>query len=187
MSKDLCEFWDKCWKRAYSQWLRDNYDAFDGISYPTRLDLFLGGLASSEMMGSFRTKSGKIRQRGIRCQKLPAKCAGWCPVMLGMPKTSCVEWQTANKYCHKSPTFRPWVSKEIRREVARRDKYTCVYCCRNYQSLKANGISIVTDHYIPLSLGGSSDAGNLVFCCKECNSIKGDDIWKVGCRTELVE
>ncbi len=48
---------------------------------------------------------------------------------------------------------------------------TCHYCGRRV------GIKNLTmDHVIPLSRGGRSTKGNLVPCCKECNTAKQSDL-----------
>ncbi len=48
---------------------------------------------------------------------------------------------------------------------------TCHYCGRNV------GIKNLTmDHVVPLSRGGRSTKGNLVPCCKKCNTAKQSDL-----------
>ena len=48
---------------------------------------------------------------------------------------------------------------------------TCHYCGRRV------GIKKLTmDHVIPLSRGGRSTKGNLVPCCKQCNTAKKSDL-----------
>ena len=48
---------------------------------------------------------------------------------------------------------------------------TCHYCGRRV------GIKNLTmDHVIPLSRGGRSTKGNLVPCCKKCNTAKQSDL-----------
>lgn len=53
-----------------------------------------------------------------------------------------------------------------RREVFRRDHYTCQYC----------GLTkhLTIDHVIPRSKGGRHTWDNVVTACAKCNSIKGD-------------
>lgn len=57
----------------------------------------------------------------------------------------------------------------IRKQVFKRDNYTCVYC-------KASGENIVLecDHVIPFSKGGSDELENLVTACFSCNRSKRD-------------
>ena len=53
-----------------------------------------------------------------------------------------------------------------RREVLRRDKYTCQYCGSTKQ--------LTLDHVIPRSKGGKHTWDNVVIACERCNSRKGD-------------
>lgn len=56
--------------------------------------------------------------------------------------------------------------KLTRREVFRRDNYTCQYCGR-----RTNDLTI--DHIIPRHLGGKHDWINVVAACPACNHRKG--------------
>jgi 5-methylcytosine-specific restriction endonuclease McrA len=56
--------------------------------------------------------------------------------------------------------------KLSRREVLRRDNYTCQYCGQN-------GSHLTIDHVIPRSLGGEHVWNNLVAACPSCNHRKG--------------
>ena len=53
-----------------------------------------------------------------------------------------------------------------KREIFRRDKYTCQYC--GYR-----GIYLTLDHVIPRRLGGVHSWENLVTACASCNHRKG--------------
>ncbi|MFQ4145726.1 HNH endonuclease [Chlorogloeopsis sp. ULAP02] len=53
-----------------------------------------------------------------------------------------------------------------RREVLRRDRYSCQYC----DSSK----NLTLDHVIPRSRGGQHTWDNVVAACERCNSSKGD-------------
>ena len=46
-------------------------------------------------------------------------------------------------------------------------KGTCHYCHRAFPPAE-----LTMDHIIPISRGGKSTKGNLVTCCKECNTKK---------------
>lgn len=48
---------------------------------------------------------------------------------------------------------------------------TCHYCHRQVPVKE-----LTMDHVIPLSRGGQSTKGNLVPCCKECNTAKNNDL-----------
>lgn len=50
--------------------------------------------------------------------------------------------------------------------IYRRDGYKCFYCGMR--------VNLSIDHVVPVSKGGSHDDSNLVTCCRECNSSKGD-------------
>ena len=63
----------------------------------------------------------------------------------------------------KRPRTRVKLSK---REVLRRDNYTCQYCGKNVARL-------TIDHIIPRSQGGEHKWGNLVAACPACNHRKG--------------
>lgn len=54
-----------------------------------------------------------------------------------------------------------------RKNVYRRDRYTCQYCGRT-------GVELTLDHVIPKSRGGKTTWENLVTACKECNTKKGN-------------
>ena len=53
-----------------------------------------------------------------------------------------------------------------RREVLRRDRYTCQYC--------GSTKNLTLDHVIPRSKGGKHSWDNVVTACERCNSRKGD-------------
>jgi len=62
---------------------------------------------------------------------------------------------------------RPRPSVQLtRKEIFRRDNYTCQYCGR-----KTNNLTI--DHVIPRRLGGKTTWNNLVAACPRCNHLKG--------------
>jgi 5-methylcytosine-specific restriction endonuclease McrA len=46
-------------------------------------------------------------------------------------------------------------------------KGTCYYCGRNFAPKE-----LTMDHIVPLSRGGKSTKGNVVPCCKACNTRK---------------
>ena len=60
------------------------------------------------------------------------------------------------------------VSKTLRFEVFKRDKFTCQYC-----GAKAPDVVLHADHIKPVAGGGKSDILNLVTACVDCNSGKG--------------
>jgi 5-methylcytosine-specific restriction endonuclease McrA len=56
--------------------------------------------------------------------------------------------------------------KLTRREVFRRDNYTCQYCGRH-------GADLTLDHVLPKHLGGEHVWNNVVAACPSCNHHKG--------------
>jgi len=56
--------------------------------------------------------------------------------------------------------------KLTRREVFRRDNFTCQYCGRHI-------LSLTIDHVIPRHMGGLHTWGNVVAACSFCNHRKG--------------
>lgn len=60
------------------------------------------------------------------------------------------------------------ISKKLRFETFKRDKFTCQYC-----GAKAPEAVLHVDHIHPVAAGGKSDPLNLVTSCAPCNSGKG--------------
>lgn len=58
------------------------------------------------------------------------------------------------------------VVKLTRKEIFRRDHFTCQYCGRRISNL-------TIDHVIPRRLGGRTDWDNVVAACPRCNHLKG--------------
>ena len=66
---------------------------------------------------------------------------------------------------------RALVTPKIRFEVLKRDNFTCQYC-----GAHGEGVVLEVDHIIPISKGGTSDMGNLITACFDCNRGKGSDL-----------
>ena len=64
---------------------------------------------------------------------------------------------------------RKTISKKIRFEVLKRDKFTCQYC-----GASAPSVVLEIDHIKPVSKGGKNDLLNLVTSCKDCNRGKSN-------------
>jgi len=60
---------------------------------------------------------------------------------------------------YDDPTY-----KRNRLRVLERDGYTCQYCQRPAKTV---------DHLVPVARGGGNEVDNLVACCSECNSRRG--------------
>ena len=61
------------------------------------------------------------------------------------------------------------------REILRDDfLYSCAYC--TISEFEAQGIRMTIDHYEPKSLRAdlADDYGNIMYCCDDCNMLKGD-------------
>lgn len=56
-------------------------------------------------------------------------------------------------------------------EWTRNFQVLCAYCPTRLSSSSAT-----FDHYVPLSLGGSSRLENVVPCCERCNQEKADNV-----------
>jgi hypothetical protein len=61
------------------------------------------------------------------------------------------------------------LSKQVRFEVFKRDKFTCQYCGRMAPEIVLN-----CDHITPVAKGGTNEFVNLVTSCEACNSGKSD-------------
>jgi len=61
------------------------------------------------------------------------------------------------------------ISKKLRFEVYKRDKFTCQYCGK-----KAPDIILNIDHIEPVASGGTNEILNLITSCFECNNGKSD-------------
>lgn len=56
------------------------------------------------------------------------------------------------------------ITKAIRFEVFKRDKFTCQYCGES-----APNVILEIDHIVPVSKGGTNEIINLVTSCRDCN------------------
>lgn len=61
------------------------------------------------------------------------------------------------------------ISKRLRFEIYKRDKFTCVYCGRSVPE-----VVLTLDHVEAHASGGADDATNLVTACWDCNAGKSD-------------
>jgi hypothetical protein len=64
---------------------------------------------------------------------------------------------------------REGLSKKIRFEVFKRDKFTCQYC-----GAKSPEVVLNVDHIDPVAKGGNNEIVNLITSCFSCNSGKSD-------------
>lgn len=61
------------------------------------------------------------------------------------------------------------ISKSIRFEVMKRDKFTCQYCGKS-----APDVILEIDHIVPVTKGGDNTILNLITSCRDCNRGKSD-------------
>lgn len=59
------------------------------------------------------------------------------------------------------------VSRRLRFEIFRRDGHRCKYC-----GATSDDAELTIDHVVPVALGGTNEASNLVTACRRCNSGK---------------
>ena len=174
-----CVAWDRCWRRAYTEFQRDI--GYSGTP-PTRQELFIAGYVKPDMVDT--------NKRGIWCEVMPVRdnVDTYCPNIFGgfenCPEykhyLKCVERDQKRKFSNQSPRLN--LTQETRRLVAAEAHYRCVYCGRAHNQIRPDGSKVrgVVDHFVPLALGGLSDISNLVFACSKCNREKGIQIWKKG-------
>jgi 5-methylcytosine-specific restriction endonuclease McrA len=60
-----------------------------------------------------------------------------------------------------------------RQNLYLRDLFTCQYCGDTF-----NGKQLTIDHVLPRAQGGTTTWENCVAACKECNSEKGNKVWR---------
>ena len=63
------------------------------------------------------------------------------------------------------------LSKKIRFEVFKRDRFTCQYCGR-----MSPDVILEVDHITPVSKGGNNELINLITSCRDCNRGKGKEL-----------
>lgn len=64
----------------------------------------------------------------------------------------------------RASSKRTAISKTLRFEIFKRDKFTCQYCGSH-----APDVILEVDHIIPVSKGGTNELLNLVTSCRDCN------------------
>jgi len=65
-----------------------------------------------------------------------------------------------------------WIRADKRLAIYLRDRFTCLYCCRDLHD--ADPADITLDHLVPKADGGSNHESNLVTACRECNCRRQD-------------
>jgi len=93
------------------------------------------------------------------------------PSIFERPKFESSETKKPNKKGKK----RNHISKSIRHEVFKRDRYKCVECGASKEKT-----TLHIDHILPISQGGTDELDNLQTLCEECNFAKSSRKWKGG-------
>lgn len=65
-----------------------------------------------------------------------------------------------------------WIRADKRLAIYLRDRFTCLYCCRDLHG--ADPADITLDHIRCQADGGSNHESNLVTCCRACNCSRQD-------------
>ncbi len=63
-----------------------------------------------------------------------------------------------------------WIRPVKRLAIYLRDGMACAYCNNGIEE----GAKLTLDHVVPYSKGGSNKETNLVTCCHQCNSSRGN-------------
>lgn len=70
----------------------------------------------------------------------------------------------------RKPIKRKPIKPSLRFEILKRDNYRCQMCGVTAK----DGAALEIDHIMPVSKGGTNDAGNLQVLCRDCNAGKSD-------------
>jgi len=65
-----------------------------------------------------------------------------------------------------------WIRADKRLAIYLRDRFLCLYCCRDLHD--ADPADITLDHVHCQANGGGNDEGNLVTACRACNCSRQD-------------
>jgi hypothetical protein len=63
-----------------------------------------------------------------------------------------------------------WIRRNKRWTIYITNNYQCAYCGRTLFEIDV----LTLDHLVPIELGGTNHASNLVVACRSCNSKKAD-------------
>ena len=62
--------------------------------------------------------------------------------------------------------------------ILERDDYKCQYCGLDGRESFENALMMSVDFIMPRAKKGKKAPGNLVACCRSCNTIKGTHVYK---------
>ncbi|MBT2583168.1 HNH endonuclease signature motif containing protein [Planococcus sp. ISL-109] len=80
--------------------------------------------------------------------------------------------------------YRKNIPMWVQRAVFFRDRGRCTHCNKDLSGILAIGNLENYDHIVPLNLYGFNDITNIQMLCRECNSEKSGDAWKVSIKYE---
>jgi len=186
LAKTKCIYKEWCWRLVYTCVLQEiKYSLKEA---PDRFDVLCAG-----NLAGF---ANIYPRSGVYCKNLPYfdghKMHNICPDSL-----RCAEYiyesnlqkkrgkfGKAKNLSHNVKRVRSRIAPSIRRSIYREHKFNCVYCGININQNTPDGKKVVMtiDHRVPINMGGTDEYDNLVLACRTCNSIKKDQIWKLGCR-----
>lgn len=63
-------------------------------------------------------------------------------------------------------------------KILERDQYCCQYCGLDGRASFENALVMSVDFVVPRAHKGQKGPGNLVACCRPCNTIKGTKVYK---------
>jgi hypothetical protein len=72
--------------------------------------------------------------------------------------------------CVRKDRSSKWITKHKRWLLYALHEFTCAYCGKSLVDLSDPFLTL--DHIVPIELGGSHKADNLVTACRACNSAK---------------
>jgi len=181
-----CKYKEWCWRLVYTLVCEDIKYGLKNA--PDRFDVLCAG--------SLDGFANIYPRNGVYCKHLPYfdghKFHNSCPDNRKCPEFIYEEEMQRKKgkagkaknLTHNVRRIRNRIAPSVRKSVYREHKFNCVYCGININQNTPDGKKVVMtiDHKVPLNLGGTDEYSNLVLACRTCNSIKKDQIWKVGCR-----
>ena len=183
MQKNSCEYCAKCWRYAYTLCCNDKKYAMEDT--PDRYDLLIDGYLDG--------LDDIFPKGGLFCVSLPywsGHLINGCPALNSKrPEVFCTEYKNQKEAESRRPQIkkpkntRDYIPGKVVKAVYRKFRFKCAYCGIGFYC-KRNGkkVNFHVDHRVPLVQGGTSEFVNLVLSCEQCNLLKGNEIWKVGCR-----
>ena len=73
---------------------------------------------------------------------------------------------------HPAAAGGKWIRADKRLAIYLRDRFACLYCLTDLHGADPRDLTL--DHVTTISNGGHNRSGNLVTCCRSCNSRRQD-------------